>query len=127
MVEHDLTNRLLIALQRGVQRTRIVLDPGFGFGKNFEENYPLLAHFDQLHRFGFPLTGWHFAQVVRGTHRRQAEPARMRRRRNGCTDRWLRWLPASCGGAHIVRVHDVKPAVEAAAVADEVLAAGGEG
>ena len=55
LVEHDLANRLLIALTSGVQRTRIVLDPGFGFGKNFEENYPLLAHFDRLHRLGFPL------------------------------------------------------------------------
>ena len=43
------------AFERGVRRERIVLDPGFGFGKNFEENYPLLARFDQLHRMGFPL------------------------------------------------------------------------
>ena len=55
LVEHDLANRVQIALEHGVERPRIVLDPGFGFGKNFEENYPLLAHFDQLHRLGFPL------------------------------------------------------------------------
>ena len=55
VVEHDLANRLQVAFERAVERSRIVLDPGFGFGKNFEENYPLLAHLDQLHRLGFPL------------------------------------------------------------------------
>ena len=34
----------------GIKRERIVLDPGFGFGKNFEENYPLLRRFDELGR-----------------------------------------------------------------------------
>ena len=54
-VEHDLANRVQVAFEAGVQRNRIVLDPGFGFGKNFEDNYPLLAKFRQFHRLGFPL------------------------------------------------------------------------
>ena len=55
MVEQELSARVEDALQHGVERSRIVLDPGFGFGKNFEENYPLLADFRQLHRLGLPL------------------------------------------------------------------------
>ena len=55
LVAHDLANRAQIALDSGVERERIVLDPGFGFGKNFEENYPLLAQFDKLQRLEFPL------------------------------------------------------------------------
>ena len=121
-VEHDLANRLQIALERGVGRTRIVLDPGFGFGKNFEENYPLLAHFDQLHRLGFPL--------LAGTSRKSFV-GRTVGKRSGKdappSDRLFGSLAAMVAsilrGAHIVRVHDVKPAVDAAAVADEILVA----
>ncbi len=124
LVEHDLGNWVQIALGHGVERPRIVLDPGFGFGKNFEENYPLLARFDQLHRLGFPL--------LAGTSRKSFV-GRTVGKRSGKdappSDRLFGSLAAMVAsilrGAHIVRVHDVKPAVEAAAVADEVLAAAG--
>ena len=126
LVEHDLANRLLVALQRGVQRPRIMLDPGFGFGKNFEENYPLLAHFNRLHRFGFPLLAGTSRKsfVGRTVGQRVGRDAPPSERLYGS----LAAMVASIlRGAHIVRVHDVKPAVEAAAVADQVLAAEGEG
>jgi dihydropteroate synthase len=120
VVEHDLANRLQVAFERGVQRTRIVLDPGFGFGKNFEENYPLLAHLDQLQPLGFP--------ILAGTSRksfigRTAGKATGQDLAPG--DRLYGSLAAMLisilRGAHIVRVHDVLAAVQAAAVADEVL------
>jgi dihydropteroate synthase len=38
-----------------VKRERIVLDPGFGFGKNHEENYPLLKRFEEFHQLRYPL------------------------------------------------------------------------
>src|SRR5258708_7337030 len=38
-----------------IGRQRIVLDPGFGFGKSLEENYPLVAHFETLGELGYPL------------------------------------------------------------------------
>ena len=122
MVEHDLANRAQVALEHGVERTRIVLDPGFGFGKNFEENYPLLAHLDQLQRLGFPLLAGasrksFIGRTVAARTGREAPPA----------ERLYGSLAAMVAGilrgTHIVRVHDVKPAVEAAAVADAVLAA----
>ena len=123
-VEHDLANRVQVAFERGVRRERIVLDPGFGFGKNFEENYPLLAHFDQLHRMGFPLLAGTSRKsfVGRTVGKRAGKDAPPDERLYGS----LAAMVASIlRGAHIVRVHDVKPAVEAAAVADEVLAAEG--
>jgi dihydropteroate synthase len=43
------------AVLAGVRRERIALDPGFGFGKSFEQNYPLLARFQELQSLGFPL------------------------------------------------------------------------
>ncbi len=121
MVEHDLANILLVALQSGVQRPRIVLDPGFGFGKNSEENYPLLAHLDRLHRFGFPLLAGTSRKsfVGRTVGKRAGKDALPSERLHGS----LAAMVASIlRGAHIVRVHDVRPAVQAAAVADEVLA-----
>jgi len=127
LVSHDLANRAQIALDSGVARERIVLDPGFGFGKNFDENYPLLAHFDQLQNLGFPL--------LAGTSRKSFIGRTVGKRRDGedapPDDRLYGSLAAMVAsilnGAHIVRVHDVRPAVEAAAVADAVLAAGSIG
>jgi dihydropteroate synthase len=122
LVAHDLANRIQVAFERGVQRSRIVLDPGFGFGKNFEENYPLLAHLDQLHRLGFPLLAGTSRKsfVGRTVSKRTGQEAPASERLYGS----LAAMVASIlRGAHIVRVHDVKPAVDAAAVADEVLAA----
>jgi len=122
LVEHDLANRVQVAFERGVRRERIVLDPGFGFGKNFEENYPLLARFDRLHRMGFPLLAGTSRKsfVGRTVGRRLGKDAAAGERLYGSLAAMVASILA---GAHIVRVHDVKPAVEAAAVADEVLAA----
>jgi dihydropteroate synthase len=123
LVSHDLANRVQIALDSGVERGRIVLDPGFGFGKRYEENYPLLARLDRLQRLGFPLlAGTSRKSFVGRTvgKRRGTEDAPPDQRLYGS----LAAMVASVlHGAHIVRVHDVKPAVDAAAVADEVLAA----
>jgi dihydropteroate synthase len=123
LVMRDLANRVHAALDSGVARERIALDPGFGFGKNFEENYPLLAHFDQLQRLGFPL--------LAGTSRKSFVGRTIGKRRGGedsAPDQRLygslaAMVASILHGAHIVRLHDVRPAVEAAAIADEVLAA----
>src|SRR6202166_1562761 len=55
MVKRDLRQWAEAATLAGIKRDRLVLDPGFGFGKRFEENYPLLAHFAELQQMGFPL------------------------------------------------------------------------
>jgi dihydropteroate synthase len=125
LVSHDLANRAQVALSSGIARQNIVLDPGFGFGKRYEENYPLLANLDRLQRLGFP--------VLAGTSRKSFVGSTVSKRRGGeeakVTDRLYGSLAAMTAsillGAHIVRVHDVAPAVDAAAIADEVLAAGG--
>jgi len=123
VVEHDLANRVQVAFERGVERSRIVLDPGFGFGKNFEENYPLLAHLDQLQRLGFP--------VLAGTSRKSFVGRTGGKKRGEDlppTERLSASIAAMTisilRGSHIVRVHDVSASVQAAAVADAVLSAG---
>ncbi len=120
-VQHELANRVQIALERGVVRERIVVDPGFGFGKGLDENYPLLARLNEFESFAFP--------VMVGTSRKAFighTIAQRTGREVPPAERLFGSIAAMVagilGGAHIVRVHDVKPAVEAAAVADAVLA-----
>src|SRR5205823_10520448 len=55
LVKRELRERSDTAVMAGIKRDRIVLDPGFGFGKRFEENYPLLRRFDEFHELRFPL------------------------------------------------------------------------
>ena len=122
-VEHDLANRVQVAFEAGIRREHIVLDPGFGFGKNFDDNYPLLANFSQFHRLGFPL----LAGVSRKSFIGRAITQRTGRE-VAAGERLYGSLAAVVAcilqGVHIVRVHDVKESVEAAAVADALLAAG---
>jgi dihydropteroate synthase len=120
-VLRDLAHWAQEALDAGVERERMVLDPGFGFGKNFQENYPLLARFSELHRLGFPL--------LAGTSRKSFLGRTLAREgRDAPPDQRLSASLAAMtatilSGAHMVRVHDVRESVEAARVADAVLAA----
>jgi dihydropteroate synthase len=109
------------ALKAGVRRESIVLDPGFGFGKNFEENYPLLARFDELHQLGFPLlAGTSRKSFVGRALRHDGADVPAEGRLYGT----LATVAISImKGAHIVRVHDVREAAEVARVVDAVLAA----
>jgi len=107
------------ALMAGVKRDHIVLDPGFGFGKNFEENYPLLKRFDEFHQLRYPL----LAGVSRKSFIGRALA------RNGkdapVAERLYGTLGAETAvvfkGAHIVRTHDVRACVEAVRLADMVV------
>ena len=54
-VKQELRERLRQALEAGIERERIVLDPGFGFGKVYEQNYLLLAGLAELSSLGQPL------------------------------------------------------------------------
>jgi dihydropteroate synthase len=105
------------AVSAGIDSNRIVLDPGFGFGKRLDENYPLLARLGELHELGFPL--------LAGTSRKSFVAARRKDGKSTTADRLPGTLAsitaAILQGAHIARVHDVRPALEAAKVADSIL------
>jgi dihydropteroate synthase len=118
-VKRDLRAWSDAAVSAGIARDRMVLDPGFGFGKRFAENYPLLAGFADLDELGFPLlSGTSRKSFIGRTLARNGQEAPAGERLYGT----LATLTASVlGGADIVRVHDVKAAVEAVAIADEIL------
>lgn len=118
-VKADLGAWTASALAAGIARDRLMIDPGFGFGKNFEQNYPLLAHLGELHELGFPLlSGTSRKSFIGRTLARGGKDAAPEERLNGT----LATMVASVlQGAHVVRVHEVKPAVEAVKVADAIL------
>ena len=106
-------------LNAGINVDSIVLDPGFGFGKSFEENYPLLAKFDELHALGFPLlSGTSRKSFIGRTLARGGEDAPADARLIGSV---AAAVASVMKGAHIVRVHDVKETVEAVRVADAIV------
>jgi dihydropteroate synthase len=121
-VKNDLRAWSGAAAAAGIARDHLVLDPGFGFGKNFEQNYPLLARLGELHELGFPLlAGTSRKSFIGRTLAREGQDAAPQDRLYGS----LASVTASVlQGAHIVRVHEVKPAVDAVKVADEILRLG---
>jgi dihydropteroate synthase len=121
MVLKGLRQSACEAERAGIAHDRIVLDPGFGFGKNFEDNYPLLARFAELQTLGYPLLSATSRKSFIGrTVSRKGEAVPPQERLFGT----LATVTASIlSGAQIVRVHDVGPTREAAAVADQILAA----
>jgi dihydropteroate synthase len=127
MVKRDLRQWAETAMLAGMKRHHLVLDPGFGFGKRFEENYPLLAHFGELQQMGFPL----LAGVSRKSFigRMLAVAGKNDGKDVEIAERLYGTLAAETAlilkGAHIIRTHDVRSAVEAARVADAVVASGG--
>jgi dihydropteroate synthase len=103
----------------GVVQEGIVLDPGFGFGKSLDENYPLLAHFDALHALGYPLlAGPSRKAFLGGTLAKIYGRDVPTGERDNATLAAV--TAAVLAGAHLLRVHDVRAAREAAAIADAI-------
>ena len=125
MVKRDLRQWAEAATLAGIKRDHLVLDPGFGFGKRFEENYPLLAHFAELQQMGFPL----LAGVSRKSFIGRMLARDGKDKDAGVAERLYGTLAAEAAlilkGVHIIRTHDVRFAVEAARVADAIVASGG--
>ncbi len=119
LVRRELGEWAAAAEQAGVRHDCIVLDPGFGFGKNFEQNYPLLAGFAQLHDLGYPLlAGTSRKSFIGRTLAREGKDAPPAERLYGTIASTVACI---LQGAHIVRVHDVKAAMDGAKVADAIL------
>jgi dihydropteroate synthase len=121
LVRRELKDWAESAILSGVRRERIVLDPGFGFGKSFDENYPLLSRFSELQATGFPLlAGTSRKSFVGRTLAQDGKDAPPQDRLFGTLATQTALI---LKGAHILRTHDVKPAAEAARVADAILQA----
>jgi len=121
LVKRELKDWAEKAVLAGVRRERIVVDPGFGFGKSFDQNYPLLARFHELQAMGLPLlAGTSRKSFIGRTLARSGKDAPPEERLYGTLATEVALI---LKGAHIIRTHDVKAAAEAARVADAILQA----
>ena len=107
--------------ERRVKRESIVIDPGIGFGKSQEQNIELIAKLDQL------IAAFPDFPLLIGTSRKSflgriladenGNPAPTEERLHATM---ATITAAVLKGAHLVRVHDVKAAIETACVADAI-------
>jgi dihydropteroate synthase len=108
-VKDFLRQRLNAAREQGIPDERLVVDPGFGFGKTLEHNIELLRHLDQFVDLGVPLLAGLSRKSMLG-----------KITGNDVSDRVNASLAAAVlavvKGARILRVHDVKATREAVAV-----------
>jgi dihydropteroate synthase len=114
-VKQFLQARVDVALTHGIARERILLDPGFGFGKTTAHNVALIQHLDSLAELDFPLLVGLSRKSVLGKIAGGDELQRLHAGLAACVVSVMK-------GAKIVRVHDVKATVDALKVVAAVMA-----
>jgi dihydropteroate synthase len=116
-----LVDRVDIAMQAGVARDAIAVDPGLGFGKSVSQNYELLARTSEIAALGFPVLVGASRKSFLGAVSGRTDPEQ---RIIGSV---VAAVAAFGGGARIVRAHDVGAHREALLVAHAVLRGAGLG
>jgi dihydropteroate synthase len=122
-VMKDVVQGLRASIRRaraaGVRKSQIIIDPGIGFGKSFEQNYELLRKLPELAKLGYPLlVGTSRKGFLGATLARNGKPAPPEERLWGTA---ATVTASILGGAHMVRVHDVAEMAQVARVADCLL------
>lgn len=98
----------------GVDRNKIVVDPGIGFGKTVEHNLEILKRLKELKILGFPILVGPSRKSFIGKILNAGPQERLFGTVSAC-------VLAAANGAHMVRVHDVKPVYEALRVTNAIL------
>lgn len=117
-VRRFLADRILACELAGIPRRRLLIDPGFGFGKTLDHNLALLAGLDRLAGLGVPVLAGLSRKRMIGTLTGQESPSA---RVHGSV---AAAVLAADRGARILRVHDVAATRDALAVQQAVSAAG---
>ncbi|MEJ2591761.1 MAG: dihydropteroate synthase [Candidatus Thiodiazotropha sp.] len=117
-VRQFLGDRLAACLEAGISRDRILLDPGFGFGKTLAHNLSLLKHLQAFAALGAPLLVGISRKSMIGSLLGGAPV--LERVSGGLSAAVI----AVLGGAAIIRTHDVRETVDALKVAHAVMSAG---
>jgi dihydropteroate synthase len=120
LVLEGLRERLAVVRNAGIARAGIVVDPGFGFGKIGQENFALLAGLQRIAEAGYPVLAGlsrkgFLGEAVRSVQPKDLPLAEARRTATTAAN-----VAAVLNGAHILRVHDIQAAREAATVADAI-------
>lgn len=116
-VNMDLIESINLALEAGVHRDNIILDPGIGFAKTFEENLFVMNNLEKIKALGFPM--------LLGTSRKSmiglALDLPVDKRVEGTVTTTVMGIMKGC---EFVRVHDVLENKRAAVMTDKILGAG---
>ncbi|AMA65174.1 Dihydropteroate synthase [Candidatus Arsenophonus lipoptenae] len=113
-VKKQLLNEINRCEINGIKKNRLIIDPGFGFGKNLNHNYQLLAKLHEFNSLGVPLLVGMSRKSMIGellnvpTNNRLVGSI-------SCA------VIAAMKGAQIIRVHDVKETVQAMKIVHEIL------
>ncbi len=110
----DLSDTLLRAEKAGIERNKIILDPGVGFGKTYENNLAIIHSLEQLHRFGLPLLLGCSRKSVIGLTLDLPTDQRLE-------GTLVTTVMAVIKGCSFVRVHDVKENVRAIRMAEAIM------
>jgi dihydropteroate synthase len=115
-----LRHAIALARRAGVAKSQIVIDPGIGFGKNYEQNLDLLRRLPELSKLGYPLlVGTSRKSFIAHILRTQSQQASESDNRTWGTAATV--AASIMQGAHIVRVHDVAEMLQVARVTDAIL------
>jgi dihydropteroate synthase len=121
LVRNGLAESLHTAHTAGIKPESIVLDPGYGFGKRLNENYALLAHQSRLLELNRPILAGLSRKSFLGhtlAPLHNGQPASPSQRETATI---AAHTAAILNGASILRTHSVRPALEAALIADAIL------
>ncbi|MFQ6618900.1 MAG: dihydropteroate synthase, partial [Fidelibacterota bacterium] len=102
-----------MALSAGVQRNKIIIDPGMGFGKRIEDNFVILRDLNRLKSLGFPIVVGPSRKSFIGLTLNLPVHERIEGTAASVT-------AAILNGADIVRVHDVKQMSRVVKIADKI-------
>ncbi|MDG3088927.1 dihydropteroate synthase [Vibrio hannami] len=112
-VEEFLEERINACAEVGIDKSKLILDPGFGFGKTVEHNYELLERLDEFHEFNLP--------ILAGMSRKSMifkvldkTPEQSVAGSLACA------AIAAIKGAHIIRVHDFEETMDVVKVVNKI-------
>ncbi len=118
-IKEFFAERIQFCVDNGIERDKIILDPGIGFGKRLQDNIGIIAHLDEFREFGLP--------VLLGASRKSFINMITKTEHHASTrigGSLAAALLAASRGVDILRVHDVYATVEALQVARTIETAG---
>ena len=118
-VTAEISQQVDVAVSAGIARERIAIDPGIGFAKTVDQNWPILKHLDVLEGLGLPILMGASRKKFLGELLAKDGVARELEERESATTAISTLMAAR--GLWAVRVHDVKSSSDAIAVVDRIV------
>jgi len=113
-VVKDMQAAIEFAIDKGIAPAQIVIDPGFGFAKNYEQNLLLMNHLDRLVALGYP--------VLLGTSRKSMIGKTLQLPTNNLIEGTAATVALGISqGCQIIRVHDIKEMKRVALMTDAIV------